>query len=539
MAVRLTYRAFVVIATVGVVASCGVAAPDGRSAATARRAVASSPLDNANALYVLDGFGGLHPAGSAPPVTVSSYWPNQDLARGVVSLPSLTGGYVLDGWGGVHPYGNAPPVQTSASWFGWDIARGITLTNGGTGGWVVDGWGGVHPFGSAPQVQVSAYWQGWDIARGIAANPTGPGGWVLDGWGGLHPFGGAPSIAPSSYWQGWDIARGLTVFPHAQAGYVLDGWGTIHPLGGAPFLSSAHWLGWDIARGVQLWNLSTPSNPGGWTIDGWGGVHAFGSAPPEQVSSYWPGWDIARGAAGSGDSGGSLHNGGLWGIDSCTSAFSMLGQTTQYMGAPSFVARYLGINRCGTAGVSAAEASYIHSQGARVMLIADTDGTQGANPYADAANAIRWARAIGAPGGVAIFRDVEENDPIASSYITGWTAAFAGSGYVPGLYENPLPYDPRTNVYNQFPSAWCGAIAASPQVAQSVVLWGDQPEYLYGAQQYSPTKVNAPAFFAITPSCGGNTVAWQYKMHGGFPQGSPDPSVDLDEMRPGDISLLW
>src|SRR5690348_10084487 len=64
---------------------------------------ASVPLDNAGHLYVLDGFGGLHPVGSSPVLSTSATWPNKDIAFSLALFPDGTGGYVMDGWGGLHP----------------------------------------------------------------------------------------------------------------------------------------------------------------------------------------------------------------------------------------------------------------------------------------------------------------------------------------------------------------------------------------------------------------------------------------------------
>jgi hypothetical protein len=245
--------------------------------------------------YVLDGWGGLHPYGGAPGVSVTAFWQGWDIARGIALDPCTgqSGGYVLDGWGGVHPFGGAPAVSVTAYWQGWDIARSIAATcvNGSPGGYVLDGWGGVHPFGSALAVSVTAYWQGWDIARGLVLRSTGQSGYVLDGWGGVHPFGGAPAVPVTAYWQGWDIARGIVLQSTGQGGYVLDGWGGVHPFGSAPAVPvTAYWQGWSIARGLVL-----RSDTSGYVLDGWGGTHPFGGAPAVSVSAYWQGWDIARG----------------------------------------------------------------------------------------------------------------------------------------------------------------------------------------------------------------------------------------------------
>ncbi|TME99856.1 MAG: hypothetical protein E6I39_07005, partial [Chloroflexi bacterium] len=84
--------------------------------------------------YVLDGYGGVH--GFAPPGTsipanpaTSAYWQGWNIARAVWLLPSSTpgavSGYVLDGYGGLHPLGSAPAVARCPYWQGWDIAIGL------------------------------------------------------------------------------------------------------------------------------------------------------------------------------------------------------------------------------------------------------------------------------------------------------------------------------------------------------------------------------------------------------------------------------
>jgi len=45
-------------------------------------------------------------------------WPDWDIARGIVLRSDDTGGYVLDGWEGIHPFGSAPVLDVSAYWPG-------------------------------------------------------------------------------------------------------------------------------------------------------------------------------------------------------------------------------------------------------------------------------------------------------------------------------------------------------------------------------------------------------------------------------------
>lgn len=254
-------------------------------------------------LVVMDAFGGLHPlVGATLNTAGASYWPGWAIARGIAVRSDGSGGYTLDGFGGVHAFGLAPPVAPSGYWPGWDIARAITLDPCDTSrssGYVLDGFGGIHPFGGAPAVTTTGYWTGWDIARSIAVNPCSGGvvsGYVLDGFGGIHSFSSGAAIAspsPSAYWAGWDIARGVAITSVGK-GYVVDGFGGLHPFGGAPGVApSGYWPGWDIARGI----VAGPSG-GGWVLDGFGDLHPFGGTPAMAVTGYWPGWDVARSVSG-------------------------------------------------------------------------------------------------------------------------------------------------------------------------------------------------------------------------------------------------
>lgn len=285
-------------------------------------AAAASVADNASHLYSLDGWGGVHPQGSAPALAFTGYWSGWDIARGIALFADGTGGYTLDGWGGVHRMGSAPAVTGNAYWPGWDIARGIQLAPWATpvnpAGWTLDGWGGIHAFGGAPSVSSPTYWPNFDIARGFVVLPDSPPGgvrgFILDGWGGLHGFAGGGAAVPpdpqrTAYWPGWDIARSIALLPQSNSGYVLDGWGSLHgfaPVGTPlpPGLQGASWPGFDIGRSVTTWTGAPAGSPGGWIMDGWGGFHPFGSAPTLAMTAYWSGWDIARGSAGAGSGSG-------------------------------------------------------------------------------------------------------------------------------------------------------------------------------------------------------------------------------------------
>jgi hypothetical protein len=131
--------------------------------------------------YVMDAYGGLHPfavgTNAMPPaITNFAYWPGWQIARDVTLQPGSTAanvaGVTLDGFGGVHPFGSAGAVTDNAYWSGWDIARSVQFSAGSTAahpqGWVLEGYGGLHPFGGAPSVP-GAFWQGLDLAVKLIA----------------------------------------------------------------------------------------------------------------------------------------------------------------------------------------------------------------------------------------------------------------------------------------------------------------------------------------------------------------------------------
>ncbi len=178
--------------------------------------------------YIVDLYGGLHRfrigAGSPLPAraTGGPYWLGWDIVRGVSTAPD-GGGYVLDGYGGLHPFGagngpRAPAARDGMYWPNFDIARGVVLSESGRTGYVADGYGGIHEFriGSTPlpvHPTDGPYWPGWNIVHGITLVPGTGGGWILDGFGGVHPFtagGSTPQKASSGpYWFPQERARGV------------------------------------------------------------------------------------------------------------------------------------------------------------------------------------------------------------------------------------------------------------------------------------------------------------------------------------------
>ncbi len=283
------------------------------------------PFDNANHLYLLDGYGGIHPSGTAPALSSPDY-AGYDIARGLAFFGGATGGYWMDGYAHLHPVGNVQAANSVVfPSFGIDIARSIWPAPWSTpnhpAGYILDGYGGINRFYptscsvSCPVPTVSSphYTAGTDIARAVVINEdqfgTSPvAGYMLDGYGTAWPLGTAPNIASPQF--GTDIARGIVLLPKTTTsgpgGYILDGQGGMHPFGVAPTLTNSAYFTSDIARGATSWTYATTSwryratdYVGGWVIDGYGGLHYYQSAPNVGSNVYWQNWDIARADTGS------------------------------------------------------------------------------------------------------------------------------------------------------------------------------------------------------------------------------------------------
>lgn len=232
-------------------------------------------------LMVGSSYGAIYPAGGQQPYIDPAAFPGRPIVKDIELRPGGIGGYALDGFGGLHPFGNAPPQVGPA--FPIDIARDLVLRKEG-GGWVLDGYGGIHPFGGAPPICCGGYWPGWDIARKLSRFSTG--WYVMDAFGATHGVAGAPALAGGPWWPGWDIARDLRRNPVGRGGYVLDGFGGVWPVGGARKLGPTPWYGEDLARGLVV------RRTGGYSLKSSGILTPFGGAPAvRQARSTYIGAD--------------------------------------------------------------------------------------------------------------------------------------------------------------------------------------------------------------------------------------------------------
>jgi len=227
-------------------------------AAGVGRGAAANPVTGG--YYVLEPGGAVGAYGGAPWFGSARF--GFDIARDIAVMPDGRGYVVLDGWGGVHPFGSATllPRTGTGYWRGWDIARSVAIAPDGKGFAVLDGWGGLHTAGSAAGITGLPYWRGWDIARAVVL-PAGGGAYVLDGWGGIHASRGNGRLAgsPGPYWPGRDVARDLDVTVTGRGFAVLDHLGAVHTRGDAPSVArpvltpkSRSWSGLALSGGAYV-----------------------------------------------------------------------------------------------------------------------------------------------------------------------------------------------------------------------------------------------------------------------------------------------
>ncbi len=253
--------------------------------------------------FILDGLGNVYEVGGARLNGVVPTFFGIDIARDMEVLQpgmfpvtpttpaSSVGFYIMDGFGTVHPSGSAVTIPGSTGgvfdadpstpdvdpFFGVDIARDFEVsinvtgpTQGQVNGYyILDGFGGVHAAGGArgtmirstPGDDISIPFFGFDIARAIEVTPSGQGIYLLDGFGGVHQLGDAFTAFPlggsaSTPSWGWDVAEDIELITDGDKQvlgyYVLSAMGDVSGAGiaeRAPYPGPA--LYQDIARDLE------------------------------------------------------------------------------------------------------------------------------------------------------------------------------------------------------------------------------------------------------------------------------------------------
>jgi hypothetical protein len=218
----------------------------------------------------------------------------------------------------------------------------------------------------------------------------------------------------------------------------------------------------------------------------------------------------------------------LWGVDSCKAFTSdpnggngLLPQVKGSLGTPDFWGRYLTQTVC--PGISGAEIAAARANHMAILPIYNDYNCSGVvgygagRQYAAAAAEAAWG--LGIPKGRALVIDIEPPGSacpgaayVDAAFIQGWYDGLTATQYVAAYYGDGTGG-------KEFGSAWCGAVAAKPEIAQNSYVWSFQPSLTGGFG-----KGNAPGYAPNAPGCAAHSSAWQYVLSAG---GDPDVDQDL------------
>jgi hypothetical protein len=217
----------------------------------------------------------------------------------------------------------------------------------------------------------------------------------------------------------------------------------------------------------------------------------------------------------------------LWGVDSCkpltgdsAASSGLYPQVSSMLGTPDFWGRYL-TTTGNCPGISSTEVAATAKQHLGILPIYNDYDCSAVSGYSTAqgyaANAASAATGLGIPQGTVLVIDIEPPGPwcsggVDSAFVAGWHDGLVAAGYAPGFYGDGT-------ASSTFGTAWCGAVAAHPEIGADSYLWSFEPS-LAG----SYTKASSPAWQPNSVACPGHMAAWQYELSSGSA-----PDVDSDE----------
>jgi hypothetical protein len=217
----------------------------------------------------------------------------------------------------------------------------------------------------------------------------------------------------------------------------------------------------------------------------------------------------------------------LWGVDSCkpitgdaTASGGLYPQVNSILGTPDFWGRYL-TTTGNCPGISSTEVAAATRQHLGILPIYNDYDCSAVSGYATAqsyaSNAASAAASLGIPKGTVLVIDIEPpgqwcSGGVDSAFVAGWHDGLVAAGYAPGYYGDGT-------ASSTFGTAWCGAVAAHPEIGTDSYLWSFEPSLV---EPY--TKAWSPVWQPNSVGCAGRMAAWQYELSAGS-----TPDVDSDE----------
>ncbi|HWO74694.1 MAG TPA: glycoside hydrolase domain-containing protein [Bacillus sp. (in: firmicutes)] len=212
----------------------------------------------------------------------------------------------------------------------------------------------------------------------------------------------------------------------------------------------------------------------------------------------------------------------VWSVDSASlTTENLLACVREHVGQPKVWGRYLEDKDDVSYGLKKEEVQLLLSEGISILLIYNhfNDARGYENGKNEAAGAVKLAKNLGVPPGVALFADIEPGYPVDEAFIRGWYDGLSASDYHPGIYGIFAPD-------RQLTSAFEKASKANPAIKSETVIWSAFP------QVGITTEQEAPAFQGEAPE-GSLLLGWQYGIE------AQSCNIDTNLFKEGLLTYLW
>jgi len=186
----------------------------------------------------------------------------------------------------------------------------------------------------------------------------------------------------------------------------------------------------------------------------------------------------------------------VWGADAAGEVNDELYQCiTDNFGEPKIFGRYLGEVEGVAVPLNQDEIKYLHEQDIKILVIYNliSEATGHNQGVEHAEKAIKLAKELDVPEGVAIFGDIEPDFPVDSAFIEGWYETVADSPYEPALYGVFDKESKLMTAYND----------TKEDVQKNTIVWTAYP------QKEPTTKEKAPKYEPQGPE-EAKVFGWQY-----------------------------
>ncbi|MEH7388318.1 glycoside hydrolase domain-containing protein [Bacillus sp. JJ1521] len=212
----------------------------------------------------------------------------------------------------------------------------------------------------------------------------------------------------------------------------------------------------------------------------------------------------------------------VWGIDSASETTKdFYACVKENFGDPVVFGRYLGEREGISVGLTPEQVKIMHAEGDFILPIYNhfDNATGYDNGVAQAKEAIKLARDVGIPEGVAIFADIEPDYPVDSEFIKGWFETIVSSNYKSGIYG---VFDAEQALFKAYQEAG----KSNRAILEQNYIWTAVPSVGI------TTEAKAPEF---NPSAPEGSLAWGWQ----FGLDAETCNIDTNLFKRELVDVLW